>query len=161
VELKAAPGWFNRDIQEWYLLHQRAYTLVEAVAVYLANFQAMHSQQATNRSLNLEKRRHNLTTCLQDGANLLCLNRLHMHWPVMADTHHLGDAARIVSVGFHRPGVQETLRVALPDADGFADGGHEMSVQPFRKRTGDPGSLSTFPCQTSWPSRSSTQTAVF
>ena len=29
-------------------------------------------------------RRHDLTTCLQGGADELCLSRLHMHWPEMA-----------------------------------------------------------------------------
>jgi hypothetical protein len=96
----------------------------------------VHPQQTADRALNLEKRRHNLPPCLQDGTNDLRLGRLHVHRTVVADTHHLGDAARVVPVGLHRSGGQEALRVAGLNADRLESGGHQVTVQPFRQRAG-------------------------
>jgi hypothetical protein len=56
--------------------------------------------------------------------------------PVMADTHHLGDAASVVSVGLHGTRRKEALGMAGFDANHGDTCLAEATMQPFRQWTG-------------------------
>jgi len=94
--------------------------------VYFADLKAVHLQQTTDRSLDLAKRRHDQSARLAGGADELGLDRLHVHLPVMANAHQLGDPPRVILFGLHRPGGEEALRMACFDTDGLEPGGHTM-----------------------------------
>jgi hypothetical protein len=57
--------------------------------------------------------------------------RFDMNWPVVAETHHFGDAAGVVSVGFDRPGRQEALSVTHLDTYDGDTGFAQPAMQPF------------------------------
>jgi hypothetical protein len=83
---------------------QRVAALLQMATYQLQEGEAMpcHAAPRASQARLLEKRRHDLSTSLKGRADELRFSGLHVHRPVMADAHHLGDTTRVVPVGLHR-----------------------------------------------------------
>src|SRR6476659_9955640 len=78
----------------------------------------------------------------QQHPKFLTTQRLHMHWAVKPNPHHLGDAARIVAVSLVNLRLQRRSHVPRLDTDYRQAHFGKRAEQPLRQRSSfQPNSL--------------------
>jgi hypothetical protein len=105
-----------------------------------ADLETVDFEQAADRALDLQLRGDELHPHGKGRAHRLCRRRFDVYRPVVAEAHHLGDAAGIIFVGLDRARGQKTLSVSRLDTDDRYARLTKPPVEPLRQRTSlDPG----------------------
>lgn len=106
------------------------------------DLETINPQQPSDGALDLRLRGDELHPGRECRSHRLRRGRFDVHRPVVAETHHLGDAAGVVLVGLDRTRRQEALRLARLDTDDRYTRLTKPPMEPLRQRTRlDPGKL--------------------